>query len=500
MDNENKGFPNGWGDNSEDDDDYGFVDDTDEYDEDSAWGNSSSPFKKSEPVTSPETNTKTSAQSESVTLDTNNKANDDSIHDNPIQNVKQPENTSSPAPNLNVPPNPGYVKQKQKTSPFLIIVIIVLVLAVGTLGGILFMQKNREKTGDISSDVKHESSNESSEYDTEENESSISTVAAEIITTSIITTETAATTTEQEKTTTPVVADKYQIYKDKILASVNNEEYAGNDSHIENAPADMVFYDIDGTLSQISLSNAVLYAGPGSSYDEVYITRTTETLNIVGENSDWYYLMFYTGMGKFSHMTYGYASKKTSISNDSKPTASISIEPQITIHEGAHIKVVVNGDYNYYTYDFYYDGGGSYNCSWKSGTSYNSSILLDGPDIIGRGIFYVTPYYNNGTVGETVSITYEGPWKIWSQNFNSVTPVTKYGQINAPGGSPINGYTTEYIVNNGAYSCIRTDLMNNWHVTAVNSFSKNGTTWYELYDTDDGDYYGWLDESHITFY
>ena len=41
MDNENKGFPNGWGDNSEDDDDYGFVDDTDEYDEDSAWGNSS---------------------------------------------------------------------------------------------------------------------------------------------------------------------------------------------------------------------------------------------------------------------------------------------------------------------------------------------------------------------------------------------------------------------------------------------------------------------------
>lgn len=382
----------------------------------------------------------------------------------------------------------------------IIALVLIIVIAGGITGGI-FLMKNKGTSKSTSSDVSESNISTQAAIDLDNTEATkANEITSEIITTSIITTEIASTTTEQEKTTMSVVTDKYQIYKDKILASVNNEEYAGNDSHIENAPADMVFYDIDGTLSQISLSNTVLYTGPGSSYDEVYITGTTEKLNIVGENSDWYYLMFYTGMGKFSHMTYGYASKKTSISNDSKPTASISIEPQITIHEGAHIKVVVNGDYNYYTYDFYYDGGGSYNCSWKSGTSYNSSILLDGPDIIGRGIFYVTPYYNNGTVGETVSITYEGPWKIWSQNFNSVTPVTKYGQINAPGGSPINGYTTEYIVNNGAYSCIRTDLMNNWHVTAVNSFSKNGTTWYELYDTDDGDYYGWVDEDHIKFY
>ena len=107
MDNENKGFPNGWGDNSEDDDDYGFVDDTDEYDEDSAWGNSSSPFKKNEPVISPETNNKTNAQSESVTPNTNNEANDDTVHDASVQNVKQPESISSSAPTLNVSPNQG---------------------------------------------------------------------------------------------------------------------------------------------------------------------------------------------------------------------------------------------------------------------------------------------------------------------------------------------------------------------------------------------------------
>lgn len=87
-----------------------------------------------------------------------------------------------------------------------------------------------------------------------------------------------------------------------------------------------------------------------------------------------------------------------------------------------------------------------------------------------------------------------------SSSANIVTPCTIYGQIHAPDGGPINGYATSYIVEGGEYSCQRVDLMNNWHVTAVNSFTKNGVTWYELYDTDDGDYYGWLDEDHIKFY
>lgn len=149
MDNENKRFPNGWGDNSEDDEEYGFVDDIDEDDEDSAWGNSSSPFKKNETVTSPETNDKTNAQSESVTQNTNNEANTDPVHDAPVQNVKQPESISLPAPNLNVPPNTGYVIQKQKTSPFLIIVIIVLVLVIGVLSCMFFMM-NKNKKSDTS--------------------------------------------------------------------------------------------------------------------------------------------------------------------------------------------------------------------------------------------------------------------------------------------------------------------------------------------------------------
>lgn len=41
--------------------------------------------------------------------------------------------------------------------------------------------------------------------------------------------------------------------------------------------------------------------------------------------------------------------------------------------------------------------------------------------------------------------------------------------------------------------------MDNWHVTAVRYCIVNGITWYELYDSDDGDYYGWVDEDHIDF-
>lgn len=68
MDNKNKGFPDGWGDNS--DDEYGFVDDIDDEDDDdseSVWGNSRSPFKKNEPVPFSDANDKTNTQSEFIT-------------------------------------------------------------------------------------------------------------------------------------------------------------------------------------------------------------------------------------------------------------------------------------------------------------------------------------------------------------------------------------------------------------------------------------------------
>lgn len=46
---------------------------------------------------------------------------------------------------------------------------------------------------------------------------------------------------------------------------------------------------------------------------------------------------------------------------------------------------------------------------------------------------------------------------------------------------------------------LRDSLGNGWHIQAVRSCNSMSITWYEIYDADDGDYYGWIDGSFIDF-
>ena len=80
-----------------------------------------------------------------------------------------------------------------------------------------------------------------------------------------------------------------------------------------------------------------------------------------------------------------------------------------------------------------------------------------------------------------------------------ITPCCIYGQINTKGGI-VDGYTAAYVAFNENKSTVRKNLGNAWHVTALNVCTSKGITWYELVDTDDGDYYGWVDSSYIWFY
>ena len=182
----------------------------------------------------------------------------------------------------------------------------------------------------------------------------------------------------------------------------------------------------------------------------------------------------------------------TTKSDAPKATASISIEPQQIIGNGTELLATVSGNYSYFTYECYWDGEGKTNQLLTSGTSYNKSVTISGGSTIEKITFVVTPYNADDLPGDTITSNYTGPW--------SYVFVNKYGQINAPGGGPINGYATSYILNGGEVAYTRTDLMDKWHVTAVNLCTFNGIIWYELYDTDDGDYYGWVDENHIVFY
>ena len=64
----------------------------------------------------------------------------------------------------------------------------------------------------------------------------------------------------------------------------------------------------------------------------------------------------------------------------------------------------------------------------------------------------------------------------------------------------VSSYTTDYVCNGGEKDTVRQSLGDGWHVTAKYKCESYGVTWYELWDTDDGDYYGWVDEEFIDFY
>jgi hypothetical protein len=72
------------------------------------------------------------------------------------------------------------------------------------------------------------------------------------------------------------------------------------------------------------------------------------------------------------------------------------------------------------------------------------------------------------------------------------------GEISS-GGLEIEGYTSDYICDGGPKSrqwiCEDT-----WHITAKSMAYSHGLVWYECWDTDDGDYYGWIDSDYLTFY
>ncbi len=76
---------------------------------------------------------------------------------------------------------------------------------------------------------------------------------------------------------------------------------------------------------------------------------------------------------------------------------------------------------------------------------------------------------------------------------------TMYGQINCHGGI-VAGYDTSYVCDGGAVSTVRNSLGDTWHISTWRGCYNYGIVWYECYDSDDGDYYGWVDSSYIDFY
>lgn len=64
---------------------------------------------------------------------------------------------------------------------------------------------------------------------------------------------------------------------------------------------------------------------------------------------------------------------------------------------------------------------------------------------------------------------------------------------------PIFGYTDSYILDKGP-QVKQWEMEETWHVTAKSIKYAYNQYWFDCYDTDDNDHYGWVNEKNIVFY
>lgn len=96
---------------------------------------------------------------------------------------------------------------------------------------------------------------------------------------------------------------------------------------------------------------------------------------------------------------------------------------------------------------------------------------------------YLSFYVNNSSSGSSpVTIT-------------SISP--RKGQV---AGNGVYGYASSYACYSDGAQATQHKVENTWHITAKNTCYSHGVTWYECWDTDDGDYYGWIDSNYLSFY
>ncbi len=181
------------------------------------------------------------------------------------------------------------------------------------------------------------------------------------------------------------------------------------------------------------------------------------------------------------------------------PSISGSITKQPAL-QGYDIYISVSGNYDYYNYNYYEESIDGSSSLISSGRESNSSIKVSSFSGGVSSVYAdVTPYNNDGTSGKTINASLDISSSSSSSNKATAYSCSKSGQINCHEGT-VAGFTTDYVVNGGAVGKVRTSLGDKWHITAKNVCYNYDITWYELWDSDDGDYYGWVDSSYIDFY
>lgn len=360
--------------------------------------------------------------------------------------------------------------------------------------------------------------------------------------------ETAAQQTTTKATTTEVAKSKnYMAYVDTIelyggLADIAKNDYQESVAHREyylydidqdgtqellirfgGSEADtetMVFtLDEDGTildLGSFASGNTTLYQKDGklySSYAQMGQQVVSE-IQIVGGSVTQEKVMEQSYSGE--ERRYGAKFKGCDLSDTIKVDLLLPydiempciVEANVNTYllsgqDGVETRLYVDGDFaNVMVTKFSLEDDSVTNVigTYSKAECQDSVNLKFDPYQNPKSYLFLIPVAADGTVGHGVirEIRQETSGTVQSGGYAVSIPDQK-GQINCHGGV-VPGYTTDYIVNGGACETVRKSLGDTWHVTAKNKCTNYGTTWYELWDTDDNDYYGWVDSNNIDFY
>lgn len=447
------------------------------------------------------------------------------------------ERTAAPSPAPYTPPTPplnAYIRKEEKKNPVIYVligIIAVLLLIVGVLGGMFLMKnkdsKNHENSSGLSDDTAI--STEASQTASEANSDPEAATKPESATEAAITVSDAEIEAAAERvleefcaanpdaanimySLTDVNADGIpelfiqadfvaDNYKEIYLFENDSFKYNGESNTVMICRAEKLIrcerYGGGAVVGIYKLENGQL-----NLYDELYVyAGQYNRLNEPITESEFNQLLSDYDSLDWEEPAYTpYTNNNSAVNRYGAYSGYPNIEKapfDMVFYEGSDIKSgIVDTE--------------STGLNMRSGPGSDYERLLEIPkgepiSILGMNNEWCYVKWSVYAAGARQDIDHYGFVSkqfvsIGDRPSSQITPVEKYGTIYSSDGSKVDGLSKSYLIDGGAESYIRHDLTHGWHIKAVNRYNDGSTDWYELYDADDGDYYGWVSQYHITFY
>ncbi len=380
------------------------------------------------------------------------------------------------------------VTKKSKKKPIIIAVVSAFVLFIAVIVAYSSYEwfKEKQMSKEIDSHSIFHSDDESKPEDT---------------------TKPTAKITTQKVTTTPIATTKATTTK----AKSDNKTYTITfeaDELIEEAGLQLGGHVGVAVLSNLTCSNGNANIETETIYAYDSLVRVEVTGAKAGEVVLGGTITTY-GLDMFEGETVSYPvdsgvfliSKAVGEVSEDKPYVDGYVETYaLSGHDGSNIRLYLDGDFSSVSVQIQ-------NQEYTSEVEFYSKDEFDdyiemnfNPGVHPPSVAYVTPYSDLGVAGDVIICDIPKEISGTIQTGGMSHPVDNMkGQINCHGGT-VAGFTTDYVVNGGAVGKVGNSLGDTWHVTAKNACDNYGVTWYELWDSDDGDYYGWVDSNYIDFY